>query len=339
MAQKTHRWRRHVLIGGGLVTLAALGLTSINALNASSVGRVPGETSDVAAGHNGSIGKTAAVPGRRQNDGAKTSYRIAAKAEQPGRTADAESRAKLVRYLDAKWDPIHFKPAIDKATNEQCLACHQEILTHKPRTVSPAGLKASESIAWYQTLDTYAGAQERFHARHLSSPFAKKVMNLKCNFCHQGNDPREETPVGSAADTVQTGAFTLRKMVNPSETCLRCHGSFPYQIMDGVEGPWHKVRGDFEFDAETPNGCLTCHGDLYRTKRHEVTYLHPKAIEAEGKKGSDSCYGCHGGRAWYRNSYPYPRTPWPGMADVVPDLPEWAKGRPTQSEERFRRER
>ncbi len=32
------------------------------------------------------------------------------------------------------------------------------------------------------------------------TPFAKKVMNLQCTFCHQGNDPREEAPAGSMAD-------------------------------------------------------------------------------------------------------------------------------------------
>ena len=36
-------------------------------------------------------------------------------------------------YQAAKWDPIHFQPAIDTATNEQCLACHEEMLTRKPR--------------------------------------------------------------------------------------------------------------------------------------------------------------------------------------------------------------
>ena len=51
-----------------------------------------------------------------------------------------------------------------------------------------------------------------------------------------------------------------------------------------------------------------------------------------GKDSADACHGCHGGRAWYRISYPYARTPWP---DMPTEVPEWAKSRPTQSEARF----
>ncbi len=57
------------------------------------------------------------------------------------------------------------------------------------------------------------------------------------------------------------------------------------------------------------------------------------AIEARAKKGSsDLCYGCHGGRAWYRISYPYPRHPWKDMPEEMPD---WAKTRPTASDPRY----
>jgi hypothetical protein len=45
------------------------------------------------------------------------------------------------------------------------------------------------------------------------------------------------------------------------------------------------------------------------------------------------CYGCHGGRQWYRISFPYPRHSWAGMPEETPD---WAKNRPTESEARFR---
>ena len=124
--------------------------------------------------------------------------------------------AKITDYQAARWHRLHFKPAIDAATNEQCLACHQEILTGKVREASPAGLKAANAEAWYQTLDTYTGPQETFHARHLTTPFAKQVMSLNCTFCHQGADPREKAP-GSHADgqegaasTQAPAAFTLR---------------------------------------------------------------------------------------------------------------------------------
>jgi hypothetical protein len=245
--------------------------------------------------------------------------------------------AKITDYQAARWHRLHFKPAIDTATNEQCLACHQEILTGKVREASPAGLKSANAEAWYQTLDTYAGPQETFHARHMTTPFAKQVMNLNCTFCHQGADPREKAP-GSHADgqepaasTQAPAAFTLRKTVNPSTTCLRCHGQFPNQNM-GID-PWTAVREGME-TPETPNGCMTCHAELFRTVRHQVSYLKPDAIEALAKTSADVCYGCHGGRGWYRISYPYPRHPWPNMdASQVPD---WAKDRPTESDAKYR---
>lgn len=223
-------------------------------------------------------------------------------------------------YLAAKWDPIHFKPAINQATDAQCLKCHKEILDRKVRAASPAGVKASEALAWYQTLDTYKGDQETFHRRHLLGDYAKQVMDLKCNTCHQGNDPREETANSSA-----TGDSTLtqRKMVDPN-ICLMCHGQFPAQYM-GIPGGWRQSGKLFN------NTCLTCHASI-RTHRHRVNFLKPQNIEKLGAKDSDVCFGCHGGRAWYRISYPYPRHAWKGMA---PQVPDWAKGRPTESQPRF----
>ncbi|MFB1486412.1 MULTISPECIES: hypothetical protein [unclassified Thiocapsa] len=223
-------------------------------------------------------------------------------------------------YDAARWDPIHFKPAILEATDEQCLACHREVLESRVREASPAGLTADHALAWYQTLDTYQGDQETFHRRHLVTDFATQVMSLKCNTCHLGNDPREETAMSHAG-----GDPTLiqRKHVEP-EVCLMCHGGFPYQIM-AVPGPWA------EYGAAFQDNCLLCHA-IFRTNRHRVNYLKADAIEALAKENKDGCFGCHGGRSWYRISFPYPRNPWPGMAEAVPD---WAKGRPTESEARF----
>ena len=229
-------------------------------------------------------------------------------------------------HLRAIYDPIHFKPAIDTATDAQCLACHREVLDDKVRERSPAGIKASTSKAWYQQLSTYTGEQDTFHRRHLVTPMAKELMNLRCTTCHQGNDPREEAPGSSATAMPQsTDAFTLRKQVNPETTCLKCHGQMNIQVM-GLPSPWHESKEMFG------NSCLTCHAAI-RTKRHQVTYLKADAIEAAGAKNADTCYGCHGGRSWYRIAYPYPRHAWDGMA---PEVPEWAKDRPTESEARFR---
>lgn len=233
---------------------------------------------------------------------------------------DAESD-----YLRAVYSPLHFRPAIETATDAQCLACHREVLEDKVRAASPSGLKSQPLRAWYQETSTYAGEQDTFHRRHLVTPLAKRLMNLRCNTCHLGHEPREEAQ-GAAADSAQQNdtGFTLRKQVNPETTCLKCHGQFPWQLM-GLPGPWEAHKTAFG------DNCLTCHAAI-RTKRHEVIYLNAAVIEQAGKEGADACHGCHGGRSWYRIAYPYPRTPWPDMPAEVPD---WAKQRPTQSEARF----
>ena len=230
--------------------------------------------------------------------------------------------AETKGYDQARWDPIHFTPAIASASDEQCLECHQEILDHKVRQSSPAGVQASESLAWYQTLDTYQGEQDTFHRRHLVSEYATQVMDLKCNTCHQGNDPREETADSSAdasSDLIQ------RKHVDPM-ICAMCHGEHNGVVMGVPPGDWRETGKNFNFD------CMLCHAAI-RTNRHQVNFLRPDAIESAGKENSDVCFGCHGGRAWYAIEYPYPRHPWPGSGDAVP---EWAKDRPTESDPRFR---
>lgn len=225
----------------------------------------------------------------------------------------------------ARHDPIHFKPAIDKATDAQCLACHAEVLKPSVSAQSPAGVKAANAKAWYQLTSTYEGSQDTFHRRHLETPMAKQLMSMRCTTCHQGNDPRDETPLSSATSQ-REGGFTLRKMVVPEKTCLKCHGQMNFAVM-GLPGPWHESKVAFQ------NNCLLCHAAI-RTTRHQVNYLNAKAIEEAAAKsnGGDVCFGCHGGRAWYRTTYPYPRHAWPGMSEEVPD---WAKGRPTESELRF----
>ncbi len=223
-------------------------------------------------------------------------------------------------YEEARWHPLHFAPAAATATDDQCLACHAEVLEPSVRAESPAGVTASEVSAWYETLDTYEGEQDTFHRRHLVTDYATQVMDLRCNTCHVGNDPREETAMSHAGGDP---TLTQRKHVDPN-VCLLCHGQFPYQNM-GVPGPW------LEYGHAFQNNCLLCHA-AFRTVRHNVNYLKPEAIESLAKEKEDVCFGCHGGRPWYRIAYPYARHPWPGMAELVPD---WAKDRPAQSEARF----
>lgn len=224
-------------------------------------------------------------------------------------------------HIKARWDPLHFKPAIETATNEQCLACHQEIMQRKPLEVSPAGVKASEALAWYQTGETYEGEQDTFHRRHLATPLARELMDLKCNTCHQGHDGNKEV---TSSIHVRYQQPALLKEVDP-DICLMCHGTFDYRLMAGLAGPWEEVRETFK------NDCMVCH-KLFRSNAHKVNYLKPEAIEKAGTENGEICYGCHGGRAWYRIAYPYPRNPWLGMPLVVPD---WAKDRPTRSQPRF----
>lgn len=232
-------------------------------------------------------------------------------------------------YEAARHHPQHFKPAIETAQDADCLACHREILDRPIRTASPAGRSVTTLRAWYQTLDTYRGEQDDFHRRHLTAPHARQVMDLRCNTCHQGSDPREQAPAPEAMDP----GFTLRKTVDTAETCLLCHGQFPYRNMAGLEGPWPEQRKNFETD-DLKNGCLACHGEGgFRPNRHRVNYLKAEAIEELAKTQADACYGCHGGRAWYRIAYPYPRHAWDGMET---DIPDWAKHRPTESKARFR---
>ncbi len=227
-------------------------------------------------------------------------------------------------YQRARYDALHFKPAIDSARDEQCLRCHAEVLRPSVSASSPAGVQAAKSAAWYQQLGTYKGPQDTFHRRHRESDLARSLMRLSCNTCHQGHDPRDENPQSSATSQ-REGGFTLRKLVSTQDTCLKCHGQMNHTVM-GLPEPWPKSRAMFQ------NNCLLCHAAI-RTERHKVSYLDAAAIEKAGAADSDTCYGCHGGRAWYRIPYPYPRNAWPGMDPAVPD---WAKNRPTQSEARFR---
>ncbi len=226
-----------------------------------------------------------------------------------------------VDYDRARWAPIHFQPAINDATDEQCLECHREIIDRRPLDQSPAGVKASDTLAWYQTVSTYEGGQDTFHRRHLVGPMATRYMDMKCNTCHQGNDPREET-VGSSVSDHQ--APVQRKTVDPN-ICLMCHGKYPWELMAGLTGPWSESGKAFG------NNCMACHA-VFRTNRHQVNYLKPVEIEKDGMVNGDVCYGCHGARAWYRISFPYPRHPWPTMS---PEIPDWAKNRPAESEARF----
>lgn len=248
----------------------------------------------------------------------------AATASAPAVAEKAPAAAAVpVSYQAARYDPIHFKPAIEQATDQQCLACHAEVLKPSVRKTSQAGLEASNAKAWYQQLSTYQGEQETFHRRHMVTALAKQLMNLRCTTCHQGNDPRDRVS-GSSATTQPD--LTLRKTVTPEMTCLKCHGQMNWPVM-GLPEPWPKAKTLFQ------NNCLMCHSAI-RTTRHQVTYLNAKAIEEQAAKpnGGDVCFGCHGGRAWYRAIYPFPRHAWPEMS---PEVPAWAKNRPTQSEARF----
>ncbi|MDD5295443.1 MAG: hypothetical protein PHU46_00890 [Rhodocyclaceae bacterium] len=243
-----------------------------------------------------------------------------------GRSLPVAGPAGTPDYLRLVYSPLHFKPAIETARDADCLACHGEVLEDRVRARSPSGRDSRTARAWYQQLSTYQGEQDTFHRRHLVTSLARQLMRLSCNTCHQGHDPRDQAPGTSATGPAQgDAAFTLRKGVNPETICLKCHGQMNWPVM-GLPAAWPESKRKFNDD------CLGCHATI-RTRRHQVSYLKPDAIEAAAKGKGDLCFGCHGGRAWYRLNYPYPRHAWPGMPEKTP---AWASGRPTESEARFR---
>jgi hypothetical protein len=105
-------------------------------------------------------------------------------------------------YLRAVYSPLHFRPAIETATDVQCLACHREVLEDKVRAASPSGVKAEACAPGTRRRRPTPASRTPFHRRHLVTPLAKRLMNLQCNTCHQGHDPREEAQ-GAAADSIR----------------------------------------------------------------------------------------------------------------------------------------
>src|SRR5574343_1226112 len=75
----------------------------------------------------------------------------------------------------ASHHPLHARPAVETASDAQCLACHASVLEARPRAVSPAGIPASSRRAAYQETPTYQGEQESFHRRHLVTPLARSL--------------------------------------------------------------------------------------------------------------------------------------------------------------------
>lgn len=86
---------------------------------------------------------------------------IAPKAEFVPHVA-ATQPAEESDYLRAAYSPLHFRPAIESATDGQCLACHREVIEDKVRAASPAGQKAELMRAWYQQTSTYSGGAGHF---------------------------------------------------------------------------------------------------------------------------------------------------------------------------------
>lgn len=226
-------------------------------------------------------------------------------------------------HIIARMDPLHFKPAIETASNEQCLACHQEILGKKPLDKTLSGVKTVNTRAWYQTVNTYEGEQDSFHRRHLlpASGSSPVLMKLQCITCHQGHNANKQV---SSESHRRYWEPSLLKQVD-TDICLMCHGKFDFETMPGVIGPWEQTAVTFN------NDCMVCH-KIFRTNAHNVNYLNKDVIEQAGTKNGEVCFGCHGGRSWYRIAYPYARNAWPGMSLETPD---WASNRPTQSEARF----
>jgi hypothetical protein len=189
---------------------------------------------------------------------------------------------------NARRTPVHFPPLASRTDDSVCLACHWDQIFESPRVAAPAGLLREDAGAWYQELSTYAGRQESFHWRHYSGDYARDVLRLRCNTCHHGHDPLEQAALSESGETV-----ALRKRVNPM-LCLKCHGRFPDHD-PLITLPWEEARRDFD------GNCLVCHA-ADAARRHQARFLARERIERRAAESSDVCYGCHGGRAWYRVS-------------------------------------
>lgn len=190
----------------------------------------------------------------------------------------------------AQWNDVHFPPQVDQVPDQTCASCHRALLTQAVREASPAGLSRDDAAAWYQSLNTYAGPQLTFHERHLTAPYAREVLRMACRDCHRGHDPRERAVIPDSPER----PLALRKRVHPG-ICLRCHGQFPdHQPLLGND--WRAERADFD------NDCRVCHA-ADRARRHTSPWLDAARIESLAIGNGDVCYGCHGGRAWYRVAY------------------------------------
>jgi hypothetical protein len=204
-----------------------------------------------------------------------------------GGTSVAEVDPEYERHRRL-WERSHFPPGED-SLDGRCLGCHADVLEQAPRRAMPAGALPEGLLPPYQRLATYDGGQASFHWRHRRSSYAQSVMRMRCQSCHRGRDPRlpevhrheREFPVA------------LRKRVHPN-LCVNCHGRFP-DHRAAFDGDWPAVRQRFD------GNCLVCHeGDSAR--RHHNPLLDREAVEAQARDSGDVCYGCHGGRAWYRVS-------------------------------------
>ena len=72
--------------------------------------------------------------GQRTDDTAKK-----AAAVQPAPASAPQAAPKKPDYMRAVYSPLHFRPASETATNEQCIECHQEVLTDKLRAIFARG--------------------------------------------------------------------------------------------------------------------------------------------------------------------------------------------------------
>ena len=148
-------------------------------------------------------------------------------------------------------------------------------------------------------------------------------MNLRCHLPPGARSARGGAGIVATASPQATTDFTLRKQVDVETTCLKCHGQMNTVIM-GLPGPWPESK------ASVRNGCLTCHAISARPPSGDLPECQ-RPSKRPGRNNADTCYGCHGGRAWYRIAYPIRATPGRHAGRRA----GLGKGQPTQSEARF----
>jgi hypothetical protein len=190
----------------------------------------------------------------------------------------ADEGGKLLR---ASYSPLHFKPAIDTATDAQCLACHKEVLEDKPRVASPAGVRAADSIAWYQRTSTYSGEQDSFPSPAPGDADGAGLDEPALHHLPSGPGPARGSAGllgdGDAPDRSPASPCASRSIRKPPASSATASFRPRRSWACPARGPRSRTC--------SRTTAWRCHAAI-RTNRHQVSYLNADAIEAAAREGT-----------------------------------------------------